>query len=782
MSRQRLHIVTHKYIVFFILLPLLFVSCSPTRHLPSDKYLFNNSKINFKDKRVDPSLLKRYERITPNKRIAGLRFHLFIYNLSNPDKNRFPGTWFRKIGEAPVVYDSNLVKQNTTNFSKYLSDIGYSKAVVDDSIIYRKKNKIDVFYNLKLGLPTRINSLSYSFEDTSIQRYIYADTADALIKKGMLFNKQLMQTERLRLEKLLKNNGYYKFSKEYIYYEVSDSKKPDAVNVSLNIKQNVSGFIDPVSHVRPHKQYTIDNVYIIPDIKKMNDTIVPDTILYNHYKILYVGEKMLRPSALVAPCRIRPGQLYSQNNIDKTYSNLSDLSLFRFINIKFSEADNDKDDEDNNKLECKIDLAMRKRQALNYEIVGTNSALDLGARGNITYNNYNLFRGGEYFQFGVFGAYESLEHRIGPGQAPMKEIGFVTRLETPKFLFPFISSETQRKFSPRTAFQFSYNNQRQPKYRRTIANASFGYIWKGNSYNRHSLYPVDFSLVKIPYTDSAYFENYVKGRRIEYSYINHTILALRYVFEFNTQSNKTQKNYLYFRASAEQAGAMVSFVNKHTSWGKGAEDSLFFGVQFAQYVRGDVDFRYYNVLNSSNKMAYRFYAGIGIPYGNSKAMPFEKMFWSGGPYGIRAWSEADLGPGSVYIPDSLKRSFRNQLGDIKLEGNLEYRFKLLWKLEGALFVDAGNIWSLKGDTDSTIVAGTKDKYSGVFYLNNFYNDIAIGAGFGLRFDLSFVLIRADFGFKVRDPARLQFNDAWINQNDNYRLKNATFQFGIGYPF
>jgi len=242
---------------------------------------------------------------------------------------------------------------------------------------------------------------------------------------------------------------------------------------------------------------------------------------------------------------------------------------------------------------------------------------------------------------------------------------------------------------------------------------------------------------------------------------------MRYVFEFNTQSKEQQKSYVYLRSTLESAGPLVSFVNKYSHWMPDSLDSLFFGVQYSQYLRGDIDFRFFQFITASNKVAFRLYGGLGIPYGNSKAMPFEKMFWSGGPYGIRAWSERSLGPGSSQVPDSI----RNQLGDIKLEGNIEYRFKLFWKLEGALFVDAGNVWMLKeGDSDP-----------GEFDITKFHEDIAIGTGFGARFDLSFVLIRADLGFKVKDPARNQ-GEKWMFQNDNYMLRYSTFQFGIGYPF
>jgi outer membrane protein assembly factor BamA len=362
-----------------------------------------------------------------------------------------------------------------------------------------------------------------------------------------------------------------------------------------------------------------------------------------------------------------------------------------------------------------------------------------------------------------------MRHRLetnSKGSEPMREFGFFTRLETPKFLLPFSVPEFQRKFSPHTVLQLSYNSQKISYYQRTIANTSFGYTWKGNSFNRHTVFPVDFYIVKLPEgsKDTAYYNQYIKGTRQEYSFVNHTILALRYGFEFNTQSKGYNSNYIYIRSNIETAGLLVKTVNRFTDWG---EDSLFFGVPYFQYIKGDFDFRHFNVISSGTRIVYRLYGGIGVPYGNSKAMPFEKMFWSGGAYGIRAWSERSLGPGSSTDTSNIN----NRLGDIKVEGNIEYRFKLLGKLEGGLFADAGNIWLLK--------QGAKDP--GEFYLKDFYKEIAIGTGIGARLDLSFVLIRIDWGFKLKDPGNTE-GQKWIFQNDNYKLSKTTFQFGIGYPF
>lgn len=767
-------ILIYRILIPFVLGALFLNSCSPAKRISDGNYLYNKSRIELDKKKIDQASLKRYQRVSTNKKILGVRFHLFLYNIANPEKEGFPHSWFRKIGEAPVIYDSVLIGQNSNNFKKYISDKGYNSVQVNERHVRKSRKKMNVVYEFELGEPTVINSLKYNFEDNSISSIVYSDTTRALIKKGSLFDKTLMQAERLRIEALLKNNGYYKFSKEYIFYEVSHSSVENAIDVTLNIRQSISGFINPITKIRPHKQYKIANVNIYPNLQPTEERKKYDTVTYNLHNVLYSGKKKIKATTLVDANRLLPGSLFSLQNTERTYANYSQLGLFRFINVGFTEQESDSE---YGLLNCNVELAMRKRQSYAFEVVMTNSDNDLGIRGNITYDNYNIFRGGEHFHIGLSGAIESLENRLGI--EPMREIGIITRLETPKFLLPFSAPEFQRKYSPRTALQLSYNNQRQPHYVRTVANSSFGYTWRGNSFNRHSVYPIDFYLVKLPEgIDSDYFENNIKGTRLENSFIDHTILGVRYGFEFSDQTNEGKTNFVYFKSNLESAGLMVNEANKLADWGN---DSLFFGVPYFQYVRGDFDFRQFNVLTARDRVVYRIFAGIGIPYGISNAMPFEKMYWAGGPYGIRAWRERSLGPGSY--PDTT----HNQLGDIKLEANLEYRFKLFWKLEGALFVDAGNVWLLKDDVKRPGAA---------FHFNSFLNDIAIGTGFGARFDFSFVLIRLDFGIKLRDPAiqpdnRLPYNNdtpyyltgsKWTFKNPDVDFWDVSFQFGIGYPF
>ncbi len=755
-NRYKIIIARLFFSVFWI---LVLGSCAPTRRLAEDEKLFVKSSIKTDQKDVDTRTLRKYERLSPNKKVLGLRAHLFLYSMANPEKEKGLSGWLKKIGEPPVIYDSTLLNQSCDNMITYLNTRGYVNASLTTDV-HEHKKKVRAKYDIIAGEPVTIERIAYQLEDTSISRYIYSDTIHSLLHKGDNFDKVMMQYERERIERNLKNEGFFRFTKEYIYYEVKPTNDPMKVDVEIHIKQNMSGVYDPVNKIRKHIRYHINSVQITPNVKKIQDHTIIDSVYFMDHRLLYADKVSIKPQILVGANNLLPGSLYRLDDVDKTYLDYSTLGLFRYINVSFDELP-EKDGE--GQLACNIDLSMRKRQSYSFELTVTNSSYDFGVRGGISYNNYNLFRGGEHFQIGVSGAIEKLEHRLGSSD-PMKEFGISTSLETPKFILPFNAVDFQRKYKPRTIFSLSYNDQNQPKYKRTIVNTSYGYNWKGNALNKHSFYPIDFYLVKLPWIDSAYIDSTYGGTRLENSFVNHTILGLRYSFEFNNRKIKVGNSFIYLIYNFEAAGLLVNEINKRVDTGV---DSLFFGVEFFQYIRNDIDFRNYFIITPRNRLVYRLFAGVGLPYGNSSSMPFEKMYWSGGPYGIRAWGERTLGPGP-YVTES---SY-NQLGEVKLEANFEYRFKLISKVEGALFADAGNIWLLE-DTEGYPGSG--------FSFDRFYKDIAMGVGFGVRFDFSFVLLRLDVGFKLHDPSITEGN-RWTLNNPNANFWDPTVQFGIGYPF
>ncbi|MGD2034093.1 MAG: BamA/TamA family outer membrane protein [Bacteroidales bacterium] len=754
---------------------ILTASCSPVRRLPEGEYLLDKTEIGLDSKELDKKEIKRYEKQSPNKTILGFKFHLFLYNLASPSKERFPATWFRKIGEEPVVYDPILVESTTEQYRKYLQNRGYYEASVADSVILRKK-RAEIIHEISLGEPHIIGKITYKFEDQGVTDLILSDTNNCLIRAGERFDKEILQAERHRLETFMKNNGYFKFNKEYIFYEAVESGVNKQVNLTITIKENISGYPDPETKVKHHYQYRINETFVHTNFTYFSNLSEKekqkaDTVDKGRNHIIYSGKHKIRPNAVLHPNLMNPGRMYHLGDVKKTYSNYSSLGLFRIINIRFNELDDGIVDTSEYKyINEIIELSPRKKQAYQVEIVGTNSAGDLGARANLSYNNYNLFRGAENFQVKLTGAIEAMEKR--ERFDPMKEFGVETSLTFPKFLVPFNAEKFTRKFNPRTMVNISYNYQDRPDYIRTIASTSFGYRWKGNSYNTHQLIPVDFNYVWLPVgiRDSLLRED-IADTPLENSFRDHTILSARYVFEFSNQVIEKRNDFVYIRTNLESAGNLLYGVNRLAS---SENDSTLFNVPYYQYVKSDIDLRFYNQITSDNQLVYRLFAGLGYPLGKSQSLPFEKMYFSGGPYGIRAWSTRTLGPGSV--PDTISTgTYANNLGDIKIEANLEYRFRLFWKLEGAFFIDAGNIWTIKISDDQP---------GSSFEWKRFYKEIAVGTGLGARFDFSVILIRTDFGFKLRDPA-IQEGSRWIDFNRSADISfgdRVVFQFGIGYPF
>jgi outer membrane protein assembly factor BamA len=749
-------------------------SCSPTRRLAEDEYLLNKSVVEINPKDINPAELKPYEKQKPNKTILGLKFHLSLYNLFAPSKQKGIPGWLKEIGEEPVIWDSLLTEKTSVQFSQFLENKGYYNAMVKDSV-YKKKKRVNTLYFIELNEPYRIRNISYKFEDQNLSEFVLGDTASCLIRSGSRFDKEVIHLERQRLEELLKNKGYYKFSKEYVFFDANEVPNYKLIDLQIIIKENVTGIPDPETKARIHNRYLIYNTFITPNYSASGDTITPDTIRVDGNTLIYLGGPYVKPEAVIPHNYCTPGSIYNLNNIKKTNSSYTSLGLYRMINIQFREREPSSLDTGGFKsLDCFIELTPRRIHSYQTEIVGTYSSGEIGARASLAYNNYNLLRGAEYLQVRLIGAVESrrLEDNSFSFFKPMKQYGLETTLSFPKFFVPFKAQKFTRKFNPKTLINVSYNFQDRPKQYILIgANTSLSYKWKGNTYNTHQFYPVDFSYVWLPIGIDSLTASYVQGSANEGSFTNHTILSTRYSFEYTTQVIENKEDFIRFKTNIESAGNLLYGVTTLTPTEN--DSAQFLNVPYFRYLKADIDFRLYDQIAPGNKMVYRIFAGLGYPIGNSKSLPFEKMYTAAGPNDIRAWSLYELGPGTepANINTSLKKA-----GDIMLEANLEYRFKLFWLIEGALFVDAGNIWTfnqLKEDGPSTS-----------FKWDKFYDEVAVGAGIGTRLDFSFLMVRFDFAYKMRDPS-ITTGSKWIdvNRSVNYDFNERfQFQFGIGYPF
>lgn len=783
-------------IILFAIIVLIIVSCRSTKNVPEGYYLLNKYKLECDDKKIDNEELDAYIKQKPNRRILEVfRFHLGVYNIFfKTDAKKVRSKIAEIVGEEPVIYDDYLKKKSTLQLRSYLKNKGYYNANVFDTTIYRNK-KANVYYTVKANIPYKILKVDYNIEDYVIESIVVRDSANSLLKIGKLFDSDVLQMERERISYLLKNKGYYNFMKEYIYYEVDSSLGINKVNITLGIK-NIEGRLK-------HNKYNIRNIYVYPEydhkIYQNDSTAVFDTIVLNNINFIFKGKLKTNLKILLSSIYIEKDDYYAKYNVDQTYKHLSELKLFKLINIKFTEIKSQ-----NNKylLDCYIQLSQFSKQSYITELEGTNSSGNIGAAANIQYQHKSLLQGAEIYHFKIGGG---LQQQTSQSSAAIQSDEFIDEIlpfntieyggemgiDIPKFWFinGNKSSAFVKKYQPKTNISLAYNYQNRPNYTRRIANLSYGYFWKSTKFLKHIVNPFEINLVDIPKIDSAFYAD-IENPFIKNSYRDYLISTSNYSLIYNNQDLKKRRRHMYLRANIEPAGNLLSTINKLTGVTNPSSTYLVANRKYAQYMKGDVDIRLYRMLYKENVLAYRFFAGLAYPYGNSSSIPFIKQYFAGGANSIRAWNVHELGPGSYYDTTSI---FHYQNGDVKLEANIEYRFKLFWMIEAALFVDAGNIWSV-------VANDTRD--GSIFKMNSFYDQIAVGSGFGTRFDFSFFVFRFDFGVKVRDPRMdagsrfvlfepplvTTYNDVNINGNSTtatrFTIKESKFtvNIGIGYPF
>ncbi|OFX44925.1 MAG: hypothetical protein A2X13_13350 [Bacteroidetes bacterium GWC2_33_15] len=753
----------------------LLFSCSPARHVPEDKYLLDKSKIRISKSDLKKDELKIYIRQKPNKRILGLRFHLWLYNMSNPKKEKGVSNWLRRIGEEPVLFDEYLTEKSNTQLNAFLNTKGYYNSTVKDSVIFNRK-KAKVYYYIKPNQPYKIKSLNYLIEDEGIKPIVMTDTPNSLIKIGDNFDRDMLQDERKRIETLLKQKGYFNFDKQYVYFQADSSSQNLTVDITLVVKQFQQKDTSELNKTSNHKKYYINNVYVYTNFDPRKSLIYKqdyfnsfDTTYSNGiYFIKQAGERSSN-KVIFQSNFLKEVSLYSLDNSNSTFQHLNSLRLYKLINIQFKELFPLANDSlDVGYLDCTIQLTRFNLQSYTVEFQGTNSSGNLGVGGNLLYQNKSFFGGAEIVDFKLNGSVETLNEQIQRINNTIELGGDIT-VSIPKFILPvFRAEEFSKKYKPKTHISIGYNYQDRPDYRRTIANIAYGYSWDGNKYNKHILRLIELNAVKLPYVTQD-FKEYIEKTLLSSSYENHLVSVTNYSFIFNNQDIKKNKDFYYFRLNSELSGNILSAISEISNSKTNNGSYEIFGLPYSQFVKLDFDFRYYQILNETNNFVYRIFVGAGMPYGNSSAIPFEKKYFSGGANSIRAWSVRSLGPGS-YTGDTIS-DYPNQTADIKLEANFEYRFKLFWVLEGALFLDAGNIWSIKED----------NREGAFFNKNEFYKEIAIGSGLGFRFDLSFVILRCDIGIKLRDPS-LPSDQRWIVGNREFVRNDLSFNIGIGYPF
>jgi len=725
--------------------------------------------------------MKLYLKQRPNAKILGFwRFHLWLYNLSSPKKQN---DWLKRIGEPPVIYNDYLTHKSTEEFTHYMHNKGFYQATVTDSVYFKENRKAEVRYKIVANQPYLVDSFKAVVLDDSIKRVLPNDTIKTLVARNSRFDTDMLAYKSRRILRYLQNNGFYKTDKNEIYFEADTftTKNKAALKMIID-KENVSAQPDTVI-LNNHERYTLRNFYYHTDdeaqkqpLSEDNEEISgerSDTLKIGNQYFIYTGKMRFKPELLINSNHITDKKFYSLELVERTYNELFALRLFKIINIRFVET-NKLDSLGNPTLDCIIHLTPSMRQAYTVSVEGTNSLGNFGIAGNLGYQHKNLFRGGELLDVTLLGATERQNYGKGDSATTFRsfETGIDTKLTLPKYLAPIKTKKLFQYSTPQTLMDFSFNYQHRPDYTRTISRVSLGYQWKSSDYATHRFDILDLNLVKMFAYDSA-FVSRIENLYIRSSYTDHSISAWNYTYTFNTQNVQKRSEYTFLRATVETAGNLLYGFSKLFNRNLYMSDSLsgqkyhFLGTPFAQYVKTDIEYRRGFLIDKYNMLAIRGFGGIVIPYGNSDQVPVERKYFTGGANGIRAWPIRAVGPGS-YKADP--NEFPNQTGDIKIEANAEYRFAIISDFEGALFLDAGNIWSLRDNRPGT-----------EFKLNRFYKEIALGTGIGIRYDFSYVILRIDMGVKLHDPSLPQ-GARWIPFTNLFNKDNYNIAFAIGYPF
>jgi outer membrane protein assembly factor BamA len=799
----------HKVLATAMVLIIIgLTSCSPTRKVKEGAHLLHRNVVFNNDTKISDSELLSYARQKPNRKILGFwRFHLWIYSTVNQEKfipryekrvekrrllnekrkaegkkpkNSQPlslAKWRLQVGEAPVLLDTVLMNRSSEQIELYLKNHGYFNASVRDSVIEVSSNSkmLNAGFILDAKTPYTIKSLNLKIEDQTVENLVESNIKSSLIQVGDLYQTDVIDAERDRITENLKNSGYYAFVRNFISFEADSALGTNEVDLTMiisNPAKRVAGFVDSTISY-PHTRYKINDIYIVGDYRiRSESNPESDTLFFDN--IHYISENQLsfRPKAIKQSVYIQKHDLYSKKAADRTYNRISQYKAFKFININFRPVNADSSD----LLNCEIQVSPKPRHAYTIQTQGTNTGGNLGVSVDLIYQNSNLLKGLELFQLRLNGALEvqKILSNVNEDNQTIQQylpfntilVGPEASLQLPKIprFMNFLGSSSQK-----TTITTSYNFQQRPDYKRSIFNTAYGYTAKPNARVSNTLNPVEINFVNVDLgSDFEALLDQSNNQFLKNSFRSQLISAMRYTFTYNSQKVGESKNFFFFQTNVESSGLLLN-ASRYLYPNPGIVDDKFvvFGVPYSQYVRFDTDFRYYWYVGKTSSIAVRNIVGLGIPYNNSDVMPFVKSFFGGGANGNRAWVVRSLGPGS-YSPEGGIRF--DQIGDIKIEFNFEYRAKLYKLFEGAAFVDAGNIWLRKKDAT---------RLNADFQFDRFYNEFAVGAGLGLRLNFDFFIIRLDAAHPMREPA-YEMGNRW--SFNRLQMRSVNLNFGIGYPF
>ena len=723
---------------------LLLGSCSASRDLPEGTYMLDKVKVmtDGKYQDINPTQMMNYVRQKGNARwFSAIKIPLGVYAMAGKDSSWINRT-LRQMGEAPVIYDTLLARQSCEDLQLALQNKGYLDAQVE-MFIKPHRRKMDALYVLHPGKPYYISDFTTDIQDSVIARMIAS--RKPLLYNGLQFSTDALNAERSQITSFLQDQGYFRFHKEFITYRARKDSARHEVGLTMVLHPYRAN-----SEARDtlHSRYWIRNISY--ESGALNDSVIH-----------------LRSSVLKENTFLTEGQPYSSSQLQNTYNHFGRLGAVRYTNISFQPV------ADTTLLDTKIQIQTNKPSTISFQPEGTNTSGDLGAAVSLTYQNRNIFRGSETFTTKVRGAYEAIRGLEGYSNQDFIEYSIEGRLTFPRFIIPFLSAESRRRNTATSEVSLMYDSQDRPEFHRRVLSSGWRYLWKKQGHPDSYRFDVlDLNYVFMPWISDTFRKEYLDNPSnsnviLRYNYEDLFIMKMGFGYTYNN-------GRVALKTNVESAGNLLGLGTAIFGGSKNVNGQYrVFDIAYAQYVKADVDFAR-NLLGRAYKDQLIFHVGLGVayPYGNSKVLPFEKRYFSGGANSVRGWTVRSLGPGRYKDKDG-RINFITQTGDLKIDLNLEYRTHLFWKFNGAAFLDAGNIWTLRQYDEQP---------GGQFTFKSLITDLAVSYGLGLRLNFDFFVLRFDMGMKAINPAYQTEDEAHYPLIHPRFSRDFAFHFAVGMPF
>ncbi len=730
-----------------------------TLHLAPHERLLSKNKLEIKTKtKIDKEELTSYIRQKPNHTIL---FGTWKFGL------QWRNIWYREKSakkRPAVILDSSLVNRSENQMNIFMKNEGYYSAKVTSEIkpiclLAIKKwetKKVKVKYTINPGKPLVIDSVGYNISQNSIVKSFNQIKDKSKITTGNILRIENLEEERIRITKHLNNNGYYKFAENFISFDIDSSRGCDKTIIITKIKQPKSDSI--------HHKYHLNNIYINTNYDPyISNNLSTDTSFFHDVYILSKGKSKFNPNPLYRSLFIHPNELYSQKKESLTFQQFANLQMFSFIKIEFKETENKNGVK---KLDVYVLLKPAKRMSVSGELMGIYRE-GFGGTGQISFNKKNAFGNSEILNFSFLGGFENLKQieendfRIGSNIGPRLSLTF-PRL----FLLPKTTKRIPKNSFPKTTFSAYYNFQQRSQFARYLTNISLAYTWNEGKYKTHTLSLLDMNFAFIT-KDSKILSTFSSlSPSQKFKFEDAISSGVKYTFLFNNQSNDKIKNPTYFIGKTSLIGlsALAAKALKLEKRDVVTNAITLAGIRYASFFKFQSDLRKFFNFKNNQQIALRSFIGSGISLDKYGVIPFDQLYFVGGANSIRGWRQRTLGQGSYYNPSDNV----DKLGEVKIEFSAEYRFPVASILKGALFIDAGNVWTEKPDRE-TEQYGLKN-----ISINRFYQEFAVSPGVGLRLDFDFFLFRVDFGVPVKQTYNYS---KW-----KFEPNKTQINFGVGYPF